>query len=119
MYYSIVHMPPRTGLGELELIVMMALVRLGEGAYGAAIREEIRRETGRAVTPGAIYPTLDRLEQKGFVRSFVGAPTAERGGRARRHFALLPAGLVETRRAWRQYETLARGIEGALKARRS
>ena len=65
MYHSIVHMPPRTSLGELELVVLLALVRLGEGAYGAGIREEVRRRTGRRISPGAIYPTLDRLERRG------------------------------------------------------
>ena len=114
MYYSIVHMPPRSSLGELELVILMGLMRAGEGAYGAAIREEIAATTGRDVTPGAIYPTLDRLEQRGLVRSYVGDPVAERGGRARRHFVLLKPGLEEVRRAWRQYSTLARGLESAL-----
>jgi PadR family transcriptional regulator PadR len=114
MYYSIVHMPPRQSLGELELVVLMALLRAGEGAYGAAIREEIAATTGRDVTPGAVYPTLDRLEQRGLVRSYIGEPVAERGGRAKRHFVLLKPGLDEVRRAWRQYSTLAKGLESAL-----
>jgi len=107
-------MPPRTGLGELELVVLLALLRLGEGAYGASIREEIQSRTGRSVTPGAIYPTLDRLEQKGFVRSYLGEPEPVRGGRARRHFALKPAGIREARRAWHQLSTLVAGVEQAL-----
>jgi len=107
-------MPPRSSLGELELVVLMALMRAGEGAYGAAIRAEIATTTGRDVTPGAIYPTLDRLEQRGLVRSHIGDPVAERGGRARRHFVLLAPGLTEVRRAWRQYSTLARGLEASL-----
>ena len=107
-------MPPRTTLGELELTVLLALLRLGDGAYGAAIRAEIRARTGREVTPGAIYPTLDRLEQKGFVRSHIGAPEPVRGGRSRRHFALQPAGIREARRAWRQLSSLAAGVESAL-----
>ena len=107
-------MPPRNSLGELELVVLLGLMRAGEGAYGAAIREEIAATTGRDVTPGAIYPTLDRLEARGLVRSHMGAPTAERGGRAKRHFVLLRPGLDEVRRAWRQYATLASGLEAAL-----
>lgn len=107
-------MPPRQSLGELELVVLLALLRAGEGAYGAAIREEISRTTGRDVTPGAIYPTLDRLEQRGLVRSYMGEPVAERGGRSKRHFVLLAPGLTEVRRAWRQYSTLAQGLEAAL-----
>jgi PadR family transcriptional regulator PadR len=104
----------RASLGELELVVLLALMRAGEGAYGAAIREEILQTTGRDVTPGAIYPTLDRLEQRGLVSSYMGEPTAERGGRAKRHFVLLKPGLEEVRRAWRQYSTLTKGLESAL-----
>lgn len=88
----------------------MALVRLGEGAYGASIRDEIRDCTGRTVTPGAIYPTLDRLERKGFVRSYMGDPVPERGGRSKRHFVIERAGLAELRRAWQQYAALASGV---------
>ena len=105
-------MPPRTGLGELEL------ARLPQGGYGVSIRQEIRRRTGRSITPGAIYPTLDRLERKGLVRSVVSDPEPVPGGRGKRHFTLRPAGLREARRAWGQYATLARGIE-ALEPRSS
>jgi PadR family transcriptional regulator len=112
-------MPGRTGLGELELLVLLAIRRLGNEAYGAAIRETIQAETGRAVTPGAIYPTLDRLERKGCVRSFTGEPTAERGGRARRHFTLLPAGQREMQRAWGHVAALARGLPLASRSRRT
>ena len=118
MYHSIVHMPPRTSLGELELVVLLALVRLGEGAYGAGIREEVRRRTGRRISPGAIYPTLDRLERRGFVRSYAGDPVAERGGRSKRHFVIRPAGLSELRRTWNQYAALAEGLERAIGAGR-
>lgn len=111
-------MPPRSSLGELELVILMALMRLGEGAYGASIRDEIGATTGRDVTPGAIYPTLDRLEQRGLVRSYIGEPVAERGGRAKRHFVLLKPGLEEVRRAWKQYTTLARGLEALLAVRK-
>jgi DNA-binding PadR family transcriptional regulator len=107
-------MPPRPTLGELELVILLGLMRAGEGAHGAAIREEIARTTGREVTPGAIYPTLDRLEQRGLVRSHIGEPTAERGGRAKRHFVLLKPGLDEVRRTWRQYAALADGLEPTL-----
>lgn len=110
-------MPPRSSLGELELIILLGLMRAGEGAHGAAIREEIARTTGREVTPGAIYPTLDRLEQRGLVRSYMGEPVAERGGRAKRHFVLLKPGLAEVRRTWRQFAMLADGLEASLKVR--
>ena len=105
---------PRQSLGELELLVLLALMQLGAGAYGAAIREEIRARVGRDVTPGAIYPTLARLEERGLVKSAATDPRPERGGRSRRVFELRPQGLKELRRTWRQYAVLARGLEHAL-----
>ena len=89
--------PMTRSLGDLERLVLLTLVRLGEGTYGAAIQRELKARTGRKVTPGTVYPTLDRLEQKGLVRSWMGKPTAERGGRAKRHYALLPEGLAHGR----------------------
>jgi DNA-binding PadR family transcriptional regulator len=105
---------PRQSLGELELLVLLALLRLGAGAYGAAIRAEIQERVGRDVTPGAIYPTLARLEERGLVSSVASDPRPERGGRSRRVFELRPQGLQELRRTWRQYAVLARGLERAL-----
>jgi DNA-binding PadR family transcriptional regulator len=105
---------PRHSLGELELLLLLALVRLGHGAYGAALREEILARSGRSVSPGAIYPTLDRLEQRGLIRSRASDPVPERGGRSRRMFELRPAGMRELQRTWRQYALLARGFEAAL-----
>jgi DNA-binding PadR family transcriptional regulator len=107
-------MPPRNSLGELELVILMALMRLGDGAYGAAIRAEIRDATHRDVSPGAVYATLARLEARGLLRSYVGDPTGNRGGRARRHFEMRKSGVAEVRRAWSQYSTLALGIKAAL-----
>jgi DNA-binding PadR family transcriptional regulator len=107
-------MTGRTNLGELEQLVLLALLRLGEGAYGVTIRQEIRERAGRSITPGTIYPTLDRLERKGYVRSWLGEPTAERGGRSRRHYTLKPAGLREVRRAWKQIAALTDGMETLL-----
>lgn len=105
---------PRHGLGEFEQMVLLALMRLGEQAYGASIRAEILARTGRSITPGAIYPTLDRLEQRGLVTSHWSEPTHERGGRSRRHFALTRAGTAELRRAWQQTASLAQGLEAFL-----
>ena len=79
-------------LGEFEQLVLLAVARLGDDGYGMTIRREIEQRTGRAVSIGAVYTTLDRLEQKGMIASRVGAPTPQRGGRARRHFALLDPG---------------------------
>jgi PadR family transcriptional regulator, regulatory protein PadR len=75
-------------LGSLELIVLLAVARLGAGAYGMTVRREILKRTGRDLSIGAVYATLERLHAKGFVSTSVGEPTAERGGRARRHFHL-------------------------------
>lgn len=108
-------MTPASSLGELEQLLLMALLRLPEEkAYGAALRRELMKVAGRDVSPGTIYPTMDRLEAKGFVRSYMGEPTGERGGRARRHFVLLPSGLTALRRAWREIRGLASGVEGLL-----
>jgi DNA-binding PadR family transcriptional regulator len=108
---------PRQNLGELEQVLLLALLRLGGDSYGAAIRAEILATTGRSITPGAIYPTLDRLESRGLLTSHLGEPTAARGGRARREFRLTAAGLRDVRRAWRHTAALAAGI-AALKGER-
>jgi DNA-binding PadR family transcriptional regulator len=71
-------------MGEFEYLVLAAAARLGANAYGAAIREEIERVTGRRCSIGALYTTLDRLEGKGLVRTWMGPSTAQRGGRAKR-----------------------------------
>lgn len=75
-------------LGEFEHIVLLALLRLSKQAYGMRIRQEIELRTGRSVAIGAIYSTLHRMESKGYVTSWLGEPTAERGGRAKRFFRI-------------------------------
>ena len=79
-------------MGEFEQIVLLAILRVGEDAYGVTIRAEIELCTGRDPAPGALYTTLDRLEDKGFVTSRLGDPTPQRGGRAKRFFTVTPAG---------------------------
>ncbi len=89
-------------MGEFEQMVLLALLRLDNDAYGMEVREEIERRTGRDVSYGAVYTTLDRLERKGFVGFHLGEATARRGGRARKYFEVLAAGhaaLRESRRA--------------------
>ena len=105
---------PRHNLGELEQLVLLALLRLGSDAYGVAIRREILERTGRSVTPGAIYPTLDRLEGRGLVSSRMGESSGERGGRSRRCFVVTKAGLAEIRRSWNHAFAMAEGLERAL-----
>jgi len=86
-------------LGEFEQLVLLALLRLGEQAYGVTVHAEIAGRTGRATSLAAVYKTLERLEDKGFVSSKVGEPTARRGGRRRKHFRLEPAGARALRQA--------------------
>lgn len=81
-------MPRGDLLGSLEHIVLLALLRLEANAYGMTIRREIEARTGRNISIGAVYTTLERLEAKGYVSSSLGEPTAERGGRAKRLFRI-------------------------------
>ena len=79
-------MSGREYLGEFEHIVILALLRLADRAYGVTVRQEIEARTGREVSIGAIYATLERLQAKGYVKSQFGDPTPERGGRSKRFF---------------------------------
>jgi DNA-binding PadR family transcriptional regulator len=103
-------------LGEFEQLVLIALVRLGSDAYGATVRREIEARAGREVSISAVYTTLERLEQKGLVRSWIGEPTALRGGRRRRHFELLPLGARALKVAYKTFAGMTAGIEHRLKA---
>lgn len=101
------------GLGEFEQLVLLAIVHLRGEAYGIPIVEEIERRTGRDAARAAVYVTLRRLEEKGYVSSRMGDPTPERGGKARRYVKILAAG----RRALRESRQLAdrmwRGLDPA------
>jgi len=101
-------------LGELEQLVLLALVRLGNGAYGAAILREIRDRTGRDVAVGAVYMTLGRLEKKKMIASYVGLPAHHRGGRRRRHYLIDKDGERALARAWRALRAMSDGIETTL-----
>lgn len=103
-------MAQNQNLGEFEQIVLLAILRLKDEAYGVAIRHEIQTHTDRQTTPGALYTTLDRLEQKGLVASRLGAPTPERGGRAKRFYTVSSAGLTAVERAQRSYRSLLEGL---------
>ena len=85
-------MPKGEFLGEFEQLVLLALVRLGDGAYGMAVRRELAARAGRDVSIGAVYATLDRLEEKGLARSRLGEATDARGGRAKKCFTITGAG---------------------------
>ena len=101
---------PIPSLGEFEQVVMLAVLRLGDDAYGVPIRHEIVSCTGRDASPGAIYTTLERLEDKGLVRSRFGDPTPERGGRAKRYFTLTARGGQALARAQQSYQRLLEGV---------
>jgi PadR family transcriptional regulator PadR len=104
-------MARREHLGEFEHLVLLAVLRLGEDAYGVPIRREIEKRTGRALTVGALYRTLDRLEAKGYVTSWFGDPTPERGGRSRRYFKVRPVGLRTLRASRDALAAMWEGLE--------
>jgi DNA-binding PadR family transcriptional regulator len=97
-------------LGEFEQLVMLALVRLGDNAYGVTVAQEIEARTGRRVSLGAVYKTLDRLEGKRLVSSSIGEPTAARGGRRKRLFRLDAAGERALRASLRALDRMAAGL---------
>lgn len=97
-------------LGEFEHVVLLTLLRLGDGAYGALIRSEIEAVTGRSPAIGAVHATLERMERKRFVSSWIGEPTAERGGKAKRHFKLEPQGMQVLKRTRSALERLQAGL---------
>ena len=107
-------MAKREFLGGFELLVLLALIRLGDEAYGVPISAAIEESSGREVALGSVYITLDRLERKGLVSSRLGEPTAERGGRAKTYFRATAKGLREVRQARR---TLVNLWEGVLQLR--
>ena len=98
-------------LGEFEMVVLGAVLKLGDGAYGAEIRQEIERGSGRSVSIGALYTTLTRLESKGYVASRLGESTPQRGGRAQRYFRVSELGETQLRRS---FAALNRMLEGVL-----
>jgi len=97
-------------LGEFEQIVLLAILRLGDNAYGVSIRREIAACTKREPAPGALYTTLDRMEQKGLVQSQFGDPTPQRGGRAKRYFLVTRRGRAAVISAQRSYQSLLAGL---------
>jgi PadR family transcriptional regulator, regulatory protein PadR len=103
-----------SALGEFEQVVLLAILRLDDQAYAVTVREEIARCTGRDVSRGSIYITLDRLETKGYLKSRLADPTPERGGRAKRYYALRPRALDALRQNRRALVALWRGLESVL-----
>src|ERR1039457_6418526 len=103
-------MPGRDYLGEFEHIVVLALLRLGDRAYGVTVRQEIEARIRREVSIGAIYATLDRLEAKGYVKSQLGDPTPERGGRSKRFFRVSAKGVAAVNRTHRAIQSMTAGL---------
>ena len=100
-------------LGTFEQIVLLAVMCLGTDAYGTTIRDEIERRTGRAISFGAVYATLQRLENKGLASSRMGEPTAERGGRAKRFFQVSAEGRRAVRKAQDAIAAMNAGLREA------
>jgi PadR family transcriptional regulator PadR len=104
-------MSGRDYLGEFEHIVILALLRLEDRAYGVPVRQEIEFRTKREVSIGAVYATLDRLETKGYVKSHRGEPTPERGGRSKRFFRVTAKGVAAVNRTQRAVLSMTEGLD--------
>lgn len=103
-------------LGDLEQLLLFAIVRLGGSASGAEIRDEVADRTGRTVSPGAIYTVMSRLEDRGLVTGGIDGPAPSRGGRRRKFYRIQPGGAVALQSA---YDQVAQMADGALTALRS
>lgn len=101
-------------LGEFEHLVLLAVLRLGDGTYGVPIREEIEARAGRDVSFGAVYSTLRRLESKGWIETWMSDPKPIPGGRARKRVRLTPVGLETVQRAQERLSRMAEGLGGVL-----
>ena len=103
-------MSVQTSLSNFELMVILAVIRLGDEGYGVPISEEIEKTTGNEVVLGSVYAALSRLEEKGLIESELGEATAERGGRAKRYFKATGQGIREVRAARRALMKLWKGL---------
>jgi PadR family transcriptional regulator PadR len=101
-------------LGELEHLLLLAILQCGEDAYTVPIRQVLAERSRRRISRGALYTSLDRLEAKGIVQSKLGEPLAMRGGRARRYFSVTPSGLEALRAARAAVANLSDGLESVL-----
>jgi DNA-binding PadR family transcriptional regulator len=102
-------------LGEFEQLVLLSLTRLGQDAYGVPIADDIGARTGREVSLGAVYKTLERMEDKGLVTSRIGEPTPERGGRRKKHYRIVAAGQRALRQSMAALRNMTDGLESELK----
>ena len=104
-------MSSRDYLGEFEHLIVLGVLRLADQAYGVTVRQEIETRARREVSIGAVYATLDRLEAKGYVKSHLGDPTPERGGRSKRFFEITAKGLSAVNRTHRALESMSKGLD--------
>jgi DNA-binding PadR family transcriptional regulator len=100
-------------VGEFEYLMLTAAARLGEEAYGAAIRQEIENATGSPCSIGALYTTLDRLERKGLIKTWMGDPTPERGGRPKRMVRITAKGVEAATSFYSAVRRVSRGVAWA------
>ena len=107
-----------TALGEFERLVLLAVLQLGNETYGVPIVDEIQRRTGRQVAPAAVHVTVRRLEQKGLVTSWLGDPTPERGGKARRYVTVTRVGIETLRQSRKVMDQMWRGLDPGLRGLR-
>ena len=103
-------------IGEFEQVVLLSLLRLGNGTWGAAVRRDIQERIGRELPVSVVYVTLQRMEKKGYVKSYVGEPTQERGGRRRRHYLIDTLGEQTLGRSYRALRKVADRMEERLAA---
>lgn len=102
-------------LGEFEYLMLSAVVRLGEGAYGLAIRQELEDATGRSCSLGALYTTLDRLEAKDLIKTWMGDPTPQRGGRPKRMVRITAKGERAASAFYHAVMRVSRGVTWAVR----
>jgi DNA-binding PadR family transcriptional regulator len=102
-------------LGEFEYLLITAAAGLGDQAYGAAIREEIETTTGRKCSIGALYTTIERLEKKGLLKTWMGEATPQRGGRSKRMIRVTPKGVHAAREFYKAVVRVSRGASWAVK----
>ncbi len=101
-------------LGEFEQLILLALLRLGDNAYGATIHQDVQKRTRRVISISAVYTTLDRLAEKGLVEFRVGDPTPERGGRRKKYCRMLAEGADALSASYRVFRNMTRGLERQL-----
>jgi PadR family transcriptional regulator PadR len=107
-------MKKKKHLGELEQMVLMAVLQLKDGAYGTNVLKELSDRGGRKVSPGALFATMDRLEGKGLVASRLGDPTPGRGGKRKRFLTVTPEGIAALRDARNAWIRMSEGLEELL-----